>query len=419
MFKIFLSLILSLNIIFSNFISVNAQENISVMPKIYGEAYVVIDGETNEVILGKNVNEKMYPASVTKLITAILLAENKKPNDTLLFTESAKQMPEYSINLNYYPMEVGQELSADFVMKSILIFSANDMAQVVADNISQMLNKSFEQLMNDKLKELGIKNTHFVNAVGLHDDQHYSTAYDLTILLKEALKYDWIREVMRIEKTTVTLPDGSLIVYENSNKLLGTEGMIGGKTGYTSRAGRNLVGAFELNGKTYIICVLKSVYDSEDTYVFKDMLNLMEVAKTKEKTVFIPKGQDYSRYLDLKYKLFGFFGPEKVESVPIEFKEDIYIYDNDFNRENLKTEITAKDNINIFTNGSKPVGKFKITIGEYEKSYNVYANMKGIIFDNILIYVLVIILFILVVGVFIFLILKIFRPKKNKRIWWK
>ena len=336
MVKFILSLILSLSFMVT---SVNAQEDNNVDPRIYGEAYVVIDGHTNEVILGKNADLKMYPASITKLITAILLAEHKEPNDVLMFTQAAKQMPEYSVNLNYYPMEVGQELSADFVMKSILIFSANDMAQVVADNISQELGKPFEEIMNDKLKEFGIKNTNFKNAVGLHDDDHYSTAYDLAILLKEALKYDWIRETIGTKNVTVSLPNGSLIVYENSNKLLGTEGMIGGKTGYTSRAGRTLVGAFEYEGKTYISTVLKSVYDADDTYVFEDMLNLIKLARTKEKTLLYESGSAYLEYVPLEYKLFGFFGSKKVEEVPVILKEDVYIYDNDYNKENILTEI--------------------------------------------------------------------------------
>lgn len=417
MFKFIVSLILSFNMILTSFVTqVNAQENTN-MPKIYGEAYIVMDGETNEVILGKNVNERMYPASITKLITAILLAEHKKSTDTMVFTENAKKMPEYSVNLNYYPMEVGQELTADFLMKSILIFSANDMAQVVADNLSKTLNKSFEQLMNEKLNELGIQNTHFVNPVGLHDDEHYSTAYDLALLLNAALKYDWIREVIGMDKVTVTLPNGSLIVYENTNKLLGSEGIIGGKTGYTSRSGRNLVAAYEENGKTYIICVLKSVYDSEDTYVFNDTANLFNVGKTKEKVILFPEGIDNTKHVDVKYKLFGFFGPQKVATVPIEFKENIYMYDNDFNKENLKTEIVVRDDINIFTNGSKHIGKINITLGKYENSYYIYGNTKSIIFDNMFIYVGIILLIILIIGIIMTLIFKISRRKKNKRIW--
>ena len=240
MFKLLISIIFSLSVIFT---SVSAEEISDY--KVYGESYVVIDGNSNEVILSKNANVKMYPASISKLVTAILLAEHKNKEDMLFFSAKAKDMPEYSVNLNYSSIDVGQELSADFVMKSILIFSANDMAQVVADNLSDELGKPFEDIMNDKLKELGLKNTYFKNAVGLHDDEHYSTAYDLALLLEAALGYEWIRETISIKETSVSLPNGSIIVYKNSNKLLGIDGMIGGKTGYTSRSGRNLVGAFE------------------------------------------------------------------------------------------------------------------------------------------------------------------------------
>ena len=414
MVKFFLSLILSLSIIFTN---VYAQENENVEPKIYGESYVVLDGDTNEIILGKNVDLKMYPASTTKLITAILLAEHKKPSDTLVFTQGAKKMPEYSVNLNYFPMKIGQELSADFVMKSILIFSANDMAQVVADNLSQELNKPFEQIMNDKLKELGIKNTNFKNAVGLHNEEHYSTAYDLARLLKEALKYSWIEEVIGTKETTVTLPDGSLVIYENSNKLLGTEGMIGGKTGYTSRAGRTLVGAYEFDGKRYFITVLKSIYDSEDKFVFQDMHNLSTIGRKTEKTLLYKSGTVYPDPIIIEYKLFGFFGPKRIAETHAILKDDIYIYDNQYNKDNLKTEIILKDNINIFTSKNKPVGVLKVSISDYVKSYDITVDIFDVISNSIFIYIAIFVIVFLMVGIIIFLITKIMRSKRNKRIW--
>lgn len=413
MFKFILSLILSFSFMVVN---VNAQEGNEINKNIYGESYVVIDGDTNEVIIGKNPDAKMYPASITKLITAILLAEHKNPNDMLVFTQSAKQMPEYSVNLNYYPMEVGQKLSADFVMKSILIFSANDMAQVAADNISKDLGKPFEEIMNNKLKELGIKNSNFKNPVGLHHDDHYSTAYDLAILLKKAINYDWIRDIIKIKNTTVTLPNGSLIVYENSNKLIDTPGIIGGKTGYTSKAGRTLVSAFEYDGKTYIGTVLKSVYDADDFYVFKDMLNLIDIAKSKKKDILYKAGSNYKDNVNLTYRLFGFFGPTKMIEVPVILKEDVYMYDNAYNKENLKTELTLKDNINIFTNFNKPIGTLKFSVSDYEMSYEIMTDISYIIKKNLYIYIISGFLFILILILVILLIKKIFKPKK-KMIW--
>lgn len=414
MVKFLLSLVLSMSIFLT---SVNAQEKNVEEPRVYGEAYVVIDGQTNEIILGKNIDQRMYPASITKLITAIILAEHKEPTDILEFTQSAKQVPEYSVNLNYYPMEVGQELSADFVMKSILIFSANDMAQIVADNISKELGMPFEEIMNNKLKELGIKNTNFKNAIGLHDDDHYSTAYDLAILLKHALNYQWIKDVIGIKTTTVSLPNGSLIVYENSNKLLGTEGMIGGKTGYTSRAGRTLVGAFEYDDKLYIGAVLKSIYDADDSYVFEDMLNIVKSSSTREKTLIYKSGDENFMKAHLEYKLFGFFGPKKMEEVSIILKEDVYIYDNQYNKDNLSTELSLNKNINIFTNGNKPVGVLNLKIGDYEKSYEVTADVGSLIFKNLYIYILILALILIIILIIIFLIFKISRRKKNKNIW--
>ncbi|BAK81647.1 D-alanyl-D-alanine carboxypeptidase family protein [Candidatus Arthromitus sp. SFB-rat-Yit] len=412
MFKLLISIIFSLSVIFT---SVSAEEINNY--KIYGESYVVIDGDTNEVILSKNADAKMYPASISKLITAILLAEHKTKKDTLIFTSRAKEMPEYSVNLNYSSFDVGQELSADFVMKSILIFSANDMAQVVADNLSDELGKSFEEIMNDKLRELGLKNTYFKNAIGLHDDDHYSTAYDLALLLEAALKYDWIRETISIKETSVSLPNGSIIVYKNSNKLLGTDGMIGGKTGYTSRSGRNLVGAFEKDGKSYIITVLKSIYDSEDSYVFNDMENLKQIAEKQEKALLYEKGSVVSESFPLEYKLFGFFGPKKVAQVPLILNDNVYMYDNDYNKQNLSTNIYLKDNINIFTDFNKPIGTFEVLVSDSKSSYNLSVDMKPIILSNILIYTLSILL-ILVIIILIMIIIKRIRGKKRvKRIF--
>lgn len=413
MIKFLMSIIVSLSIMFT---SVSAQENTN-NPKIYGESYVVIDGDTNEVILSKDADKRMYPASITKLITAILLAEHKQPTDKLIFTKDADNMPEYSINLNYYDMEVGQELDADFVMKSILIFSANDMAQVVADNLSEDLGKPFEDLMNEKLMELGIKNTHFKNAVGLHDDDHYSTAYDLALLLEAALEYDWIRETIRIKETTVELPDGSLIVYENSNKLLGTEGMIGGKTGYTSRAGRTLVGAYERDGKLFIVSVLKSIYDAQDTYVFQDMDNLINIAQKEERTLLYEKGSIIEENVPIEYKLFGFFGPKKVKEVPVILKESVYVYDNDYTKANINTSISINKDINIFTQGDKPVGSFDVAVSDFKASYDVGVDMKPIILSNILIYILTVLLIIVIISLIILIIRRFTGRKRSKRIF--
>ena len=98
-------------------------------------------------------------------------------------------------------------------------------------------------------------------------------------------------------------------------------------------------------------------------------------------------------------------------------KEDVYIYDNDYNKENILTEIVLKDNINIFTNGDKPIGVLKVSISDYEKTYDITTNIFNIIVKNLYIYLIALFLILFIIVVIIFLIVKIGRPKKNKRIW--
>ena len=98
-------------------------------------------------------------------------------------------------------------------------------------------------------------------------------------------------------------------------------------------------------------------------------------------------------------------------------KEDVYIYDNDYNKENILTEIVLKDNINIFTNGDKPIGVLKVSIFDYEKTYDITTNIFNIIAKNLYIYFIALFLILFIIVAIIFLIVKIGRPKKNKRIW--
>ena len=130
----------------------------------------------------------MYPASTTKLMTALLLAENKEKSDSITYTESAYKQPAYSLRSNiYFNLKVGDTMSAADVMNSLLLFSGNDTAYMVADAVAGDAD-SFIKMMNEKAKALGMSSTNFVTANGLHDPNHYTTAYDLAILGASAYK---------------------------------------------------------------------------------------------------------------------------------------------------------------------------------------------------------------------------------------
>ena len=166
-------------------------------PELIGKAAISVDIDTNEIIYAKNIDNKMYPASITKLITALLLAENKTKTDELKYTKNAKAQPPYSYNLNIHPVAIGDTMSADNVMDGLLLYSGNDIAYMIADNVGGN-PVNFTKMMNTKAAKLGMTGSHFITPNGLDDlnNQHYTTAYDLTLAGRAAYKNDWVKKSM-------------------------------------------------------------------------------------------------------------------------------------------------------------------------------------------------------------------------------
>ena len=164
--------------------------------ELIGKAAISVDMDTNEIIYTKNIDNKMYPASITKLITALLLAENKKSTDNLTYTKTAKAQPPFSYNINIHPVAIGDTMSADDVMDGLLLYSGNDIAYMIADNVGGNA-ANFAKMMNAKAASLGMKGSHFITPNGLDDanDEHYTTAYDLTLLGRAAYKNDMGKEI--------------------------------------------------------------------------------------------------------------------------------------------------------------------------------------------------------------------------------
>ncbi|MGL5151331.1 MAG: D-alanyl-D-alanine carboxypeptidase family protein [Clostridium sp.] len=313
-------------------------------PTIQAQSAIVMDYETGEVIYSKAANEKRYPASTTKLMTALLLAENKTKSDDLIFTQTAKDQPPYSINTNYRAIAVGSKINADTVMQALLLYSGNDMAYVIADNIGGD-SKSFADLMNKRAKELGMNNTNFVTPNGLDEgiDNHQTTAYDMALLTKAAYENQWVRETLMLKDTHVDLPDGTRLKLDNRNKGLGSEGNIGGKTGYTSKAVGCFAGVYERNGRKLVGVVLKtSRINDIDMTMFEDTNTIMDYSYTAEKTPFKKSGEQIEE-VELSYKLFKFFGPTKTIKVPVTLAEDATYYDNDLYNKEAKLSFTSSD----------------------------------------------------------------------------
>lgn len=346
-------------------------------PDIYGKAAVTIDMKTGEIIYAKDIDRPhMFPASTTKLMTALLFAENKKKTDTITYTQSGKTQPENSLNLDMHTMTVGDTMSAEAAMDALLLYSANDIAYVIADNVAGSSDK-FVQMMNDKAKSMGLTGTHFVTPNGIDDgiDDHYTTPYELAKIAMEAFKNPWVRETMGTKTSKFTTTNGIVLNLQNTNKLLGQDGNIGGKTGYTSKAGRCLVAFYNRDGREIMGVVMDSLYDSNDSYVFNDMKKIIDWSYSAQKSSYLKSG-DVVKTIDANYKQFRYFGSEKTAQIPVVLKDNINIYNNDVNAKETKEQFNISP-INVWSlKKNDNIGTLTIKQRISTQSYKLYSNVS-------------------------------------------
>ncbi|GAA0739980.1 D-alanyl-D-alanine carboxypeptidase family protein [Clostridium oceanicum] len=401
-----------------------ASSNNNAQPNIYGKSAITIDVKTGEIIYAKNVDKTMYPASTTKLLTALLFAENKNKNDDITYTDSAKKQPAFSLNTSLHAIKVGETIKASDVMDGLLLYSGNDVAYMIADSVSGN-SKKFEDAMNKKIHSFGLKNTHFVTPNGLHNKEHYTTAYDLSVISRKAFENPWVYESSHKKKSSVTTSTGTKMLIENRNKLLqkhGEEDAAAGKTGYTSQAGRCLVSLFNRNGRKILGVVLGSVYDAKDSFVFNDMEKIIDWSYSAKKTSLYKKGSKINKK-DISYKPLG-FGPSIKLTVPLESKDDISYYKNDVNSKELKKSINLTSVSRSSLLGKKEIGTLSLTERESKNNYKLYSSLSSSELNKkcLPIYlgagILIIIVIILIILLMKFIsFLKRRRRRKRNRYW--
>ena len=394
-------------------------------PTIVSEAAVVMDFETGEVIYEKKADEKMYLASTSKLMTALLFAESKTKTDTITYTEDAKAQPPYTIDSEQMKpygktMQVGDTLDADTVMKELLLFSGNDAAYMVADSVSGD-SASFVDAMNKKAEELGLTSTHFENPNGLPQTQadgtskdvNYSTAYELAIIAREAFKNEWVQETMQLKEADVILPGDTRIKIENRNTELGSNGNIGGKTGVTDSAGTCFAGVYERDGRKLVGVVLKCDRNNNNKR-FEDLKSMMDYSYPLEKEVFKASGDEVGT-MDLEYKLFGFFGPTKKVSTKINLAQDVKLYKNAIN-DTAEIKLNNTEKQSAWKVASNKEVNLTVSVKEYSESVkgNVDITVGTLIKANILIYGAIILEFIVIISLIIFII-KLISDSSRKR----
>ena len=300
----------------STLATVLAEKTDELEKNLSSEAVLLMEASTGKVIYENNGYEKKYPASTTKIMTAILAIEHCNLNETATASEFAiNSVPSGYSTAN---IQIGETLSVKDLLYALMLQSANESAVILAEHVSGS-QEAFANLMNKKAKEIGCKNTHFVNPNGIHDENHYTTAYDLALIAQYAMKNQTFRDI--VKTTSFTLPATTSYpsesrTYANTNNLIIYDARnrpdnyyykyaTGIKTGYTSAAKNCLVASAEKNGIEYISVVLGASITYENTgsvshrYVDNFSFRKLKAANNLIKTIKIENGKKDKNSLDL------------------------------------------------------------------------------------------------------------------------
>lgn len=250
---VFLSILI---IFFSTSSKVSASVNTA-------SSYVLMDMDSNRVLLSKNKDKRMLIASITKIMTAIIAIESNKLDDIVKVDDSILK----SYGSGIY-IQVGEEISLKDLVYGLMLRSGNDAALMISSYVSGN-EEEFVKKMNEKAKKLKMYNTTFVNSSGLDntDSGNYSTAYDMGILMSYAMKNEDFKSITGTKKHIVKT-NYKTYSWTNKNKILGINNINGGKTGYTEKAKRTLVTTSSIDNKNFVVVTLS---DSDDWNTHKNL----------------------------------------------------------------------------------------------------------------------------------------------------
>jgi len=240
-------------------------------PALVANSAIVIDAETGKILFEKNAHQEKYPASITKIMTTLLALEADVDfNEVITMSENSIWGVERDSTL--IGLDVGEQVTMGDLMFATMVKSANECAYAIAERVGGDI-ENFANMMNDKAREIGCEDTHFVTPNGLHDDDHYTTAYDMALITREALKYEKFRELSgtlsytvpetNLAKETRPLWNGNQMI--NPAKKAYYEYCEGGKTGYTTMAHNTLMTYAKKDGLE-LICIIMDCDGNQRAY---------------------------------------------------------------------------------------------------------------------------------------------------------
>jgi D-alanyl-D-alanine carboxypeptidase (penicillin-binding protein 5/6) len=291
----------------------NELESKTEPPEISAQTAVVMEMNSGKVLYEKNGKQKVYPASTTKILTALLAIENGNLDQKIRVPSEATGVEGSSIYL-----EAGEKISLRDLVYGLMLRSGNDAAIAISEVIAESPDQ-FIKLMNKRVKEIGAKDTNFVNPNGLFDKNHYTTAYDMALIAREAMKNPQFREVAGAKSWRADRGEGKYNLFYNKNKVVFEyPGGNGIKIGYTKASGRTLVASSERDGMELICVVMNAPNWFRDSYELMDYIyekyEVVKVASAQRilNTVFVEKGD----------KDFVFTGPKENILCPVPKEEN-------------------------------------------------------------------------------------------------
>ena len=260
-------------------IDVKAQDYWPSSVEVTAESAIVMEEETGAILYSKNMDDVHYPASITKIMTALVVLENCDLDETVTFSAEAVYGTE--LGSSSIARDVNEEMTVEQTLYGMMLESANECAYALGEHVAGDID-SFVDMMNAKAKELGCKNTHFNNSNGLPDEEHYTSAYDMALISRAAYKIPKFAEIVGTKNYTIpptnkhsepTMLNNHhcMLHYFKTNQYL-YEYCLGGKTGYTDVARSTLVTYAKKDGMTLVCVVMKD--QTGEQYV--DTTNLFE-----------------------------------------------------------------------------------------------------------------------------------------------
>ncbi|MDP9744708.1 UNVERIFIED_ORG: D-alanyl-D-alanine carboxypeptidase [Bacillus thuringiensis] len=236
-------------------------------PNVFSQFAATIDAKTGDLLYDKNAHHRAYPASVTKVLTAILLMEHTKPEDQFTFSQLALDQEKSNYQIEFQP---GETVNRNTALMILMVLSANDVSYAIAEHIGGSV-ENFANMMNEKAKQLGATDSHFVTPNGLHDPNHYTTPYDIAMITRGVQKYPEILQAMNTKRTTVTTSRQTVSIF-NKSIYFENPYSIGGKTGFTNEARNTLVLLNEKDGNR----IINVVMDSQRPEIYEDLKQMAE-----------------------------------------------------------------------------------------------------------------------------------------------